>query len=76
MSTRRRKPNASDLAAEILRRCEQVGVSTRYVVSISDPITASERLQLTAARIQRRAIAIVPAKCNNVAEWLARFGRP
>ena len=75
MSTLRRKPDASDLAAEILRRCEQAGVSTGYVVCISDPITASERLQLAAPRIQRRPIAILPAKCNSVAEWAARFGR-
>ena len=75
MSTRRRKLKAGDLAAEILRRCEQAGVCAGYVVSISDPITARERLQLAAARIQRRPIAIVPAKCKSVADWTARFGR-
>jgi len=75
MSTRRRKLDAGDLAAEMLRRCELADGPAGYVVSISDSITASERLQLAAARIQRRPIAIVPAKCNSVAEWVARFGR-
>ena len=53
LPTRRRKLDAGDLAAEILRRCEQAGVSAGYVVCISDPITARERLQPAAARIQR-----------------------
>jgi hypothetical protein len=73
MSTRRRKLDAGDLAAEILRRCERADRSG-YVVSISNPITAGE-IQLAAARIQRRSIAIVPAKFNSVAEWVAHFGR-
>ncbi len=75
MSTRRRKLEAGDFAAEILRRCGQAHRSASYVVSISDPITANERLQLAAALIQRRPIAVVPKKCNSVAEWVARFGR-
>jgi hypothetical protein len=69
------KADARDLAAEIVRRCTEAGVSAGYVVSISDPPTAGERLQLAAARILRRPIAIMPAKCKSVAEWLERFGR-
>lgn len=75
MSRRPRKSDACDLAAEIVRRCAEAGVSAGYVVSISNPPSASERLQLAAARILRRPIAIMPAKCKSVAQWVARFGR-
>jgi hypothetical protein len=46
------------------------------LLCLSDPPTANERLQLTAARILRRPIAIMPAKCLSVGEWIARFGLP
>jgi RecA-family ATPase len=41
-----------------------------------DPPKACERLQLAAARILRRPIAIMPAKCLTVEEWLERYARP
>jgi len=75
MSKRPRKSDARDLAAEIVRRCGAAGGSASYVVCLSDPPTANERLQLAAARILRRPIAIMQAKSLSVAEWIARFGR-
>jgi len=41
----------------------------------SRPITASETLQLMAARLNRSPIAIMPQRCPTLAEWLARYGR-
>jgi len=35
---------------------------------------ARERLELIAARLERRPIVIVPHKCANVDEWFARYG--
>jgi hypothetical protein len=75
MSKRPEKSDARDLAAEIVRRCAAAGGSASYVVRLGDPPTANERLQLAAARILRRPIAIMPTKCLNVAQWIARFGR-
>jgi len=76
MSKRPGKSDARDLAAEIVRRCAAADGSASYVVCLSDPPTANERLQLAAARILRRPIAIMPAKCLTVSEWMARFGLP
>jgi hypothetical protein len=33
-----------------------------------------ERLQLIAARLERRPIAIMPHKCNSVQDWVGRYG--
>lgn len=74
MSKRPRKSDARDLAAEIVRRCAAADGSAGYVVSLSNPPTANERLQLAASRILRRPIAIMQAKCLTVSEWMARFG--
>jgi hypothetical protein len=76
MSKRPRKSDARDLAAEIVRRCAAADGAASYVVCLSDPPSAHERLQLAAARILRRPIAIMPAKCLSVGEWIARFGLP
>jgi hypothetical protein len=76
MSKRPGKLDARDLASEIVRRCTAADGSTRYVVCLSDPPTANEQLQLAAVRILRRPIAIMPAKCLSVGEWIARFGLP
>jgi len=47
-----------------------------YVVRLSDPPTAQERLQLMACRMLGRQVAIMPAKCPTVAEWVGRYGLP
>jgi len=67
-----------EVAAEIVRRAAGAdgNGSSRYVVRRSDPPTAHEQLQLAAARILRRPIAIMPAKRLSVGEWIARFGLP
>ena len=62
--------DARDIAAEIVRRAGRP-----YVIRLSEPPTAAERLQLTAARLMRWPIAIMPRRCATVAEWLARYGR-
>jgi hypothetical protein len=40
-----------------------------YVLRLSDPMTASERLQLAAVRLLRRPVAIMPHKCETLEEW-------
>jgi hypothetical protein len=57
-----------DIAAEIVQRAGRV-----YVIRLSDPPTASERVQLTAARLMRWPVAIVPVQSRSVAEWLDRY---
>jgi hypothetical protein len=69
--------NPRDLATEIIRRtAAAAGNDYSYVVHLSDPPKACERLQLAAARILRRPIAIMPAKCLTVEDWLERYARP
>jgi hypothetical protein len=74
----RRRVDARDLAAEIIRRAAVVdgNESARYVVRLSDPPTAGERLQLAASRILRRPIAIMPAKCLTIDQWIERYAQP
>jgi hypothetical protein len=69
--------DARDLAAEIVRRTAAVDGNdcVRYVVRLSNPPTAHERLQLAAARIFHPSIAIMPVKCLSVGEWIACVGR-
>lgn len=71
------KASPRDLAQEIIRRVQVVdgrdGERLPYVVGVSDPPTAHEQLQLLACRILRQPIAIMPAKCETVAEWLERY---
>jgi hypothetical protein len=65
----RRRPDAHALAAEIVRRS-----SGSHFVRLSDPPKLSEQLQLIAARLTHMAIVIIPHKCQNLEEWLARYG--
>ena len=67
-------PSPRDIAAEIVRRVSSANAVTGggYVVRVSDPPTPKERLQLLAARLQRRPIAIMPHKCKTMSEWLER----
>jgi hypothetical protein len=58
-----------DIAAEIVRR-----VPASSVIRLSTPPTLEERLQLLAARLERRPIVIMPHKCSTVDEWLERYG--
>jgi hypothetical protein len=73
------KVEARDLAAEIIRRTRATadssdsGDSLPYVVRLSDPPTAPERLQLAACRILRHPIAIMPATCLTVQGWSERY---
>jgi hypothetical protein len=75
------KADARDLAHEIIRRTRR-GVgnsggddSLPYVVRLSDPPTPHESLQLAACQILRHPIAIVPASCTAVEEWLDRYSK-
>ncbi|SRR6266850_5430711 len=73
------KANAQDLAAEIIRRVRAGTASSGalpYVVHLSEPPTAKERLQLVACRLMQQPIAIVPSKCLTIEEWVERYGRP
>lgn len=69
-----------DLAAEIIRRVRASTANSEspdslpYVVHLSDPPTAEERLQLMACRLMRQPIVIVPGKCLTVEEWVQRYG--
>jgi hypothetical protein len=77
--TRRSKGNradAQDIAAEIIRRAtgnSDDGCTTAYVLRLAHPPTFQERLQLMAARLQRRPIVIMAHKCRTVDEWLGRY---
>ena len=67
-------PSPRDIAEEIVRRVASANAETGggYVVRVSDPPTPKERLQLLAARLQRRPIAIMPHNCKTMSEWLER----
>ena len=73
----KKPPTPHDIAAEIVRRVTAANAETGggYVVRLSDPPTPTERLQLLAARLERRPIVIMPHKCKTVEEWLERYGR-
>ena len=73
--SRKQRPTAHDVAAEIIRRVSAANAETRggYVVRLSDPPTSTEQLQLIAARLERRPIVIMPHKCKTVDEWMARL---
>jgi hypothetical protein len=60
------------LAGEIIRRTNAAN-SFSQVIHLHDPPEPRERLQLAAARILRQTIAIVPAKCASIEEWLQRY---
>jgi len=70
---RKRRPKAHDIAAEIIRRAA-VPAGAGYVVRLSHPPTDHEQLQLMAARLERRPIAIMPHKCATFDEWYSRYG--
>lgn len=69
---RRVPPNAHDLAAEIIRRTN-AGDAGSQVIHLHEPPEARELLQLAAARILRQTVAIVPARCADIDEWLRRY---
>jgi hypothetical protein len=60
------------LAGEIIRRTNAAN-SFSQVIHLHEPPEATERLQLAAARILRQTVAIVPAKCGTLEEWLQRY---
>jgi len=63
-----RRPDLRELTAEVVRRS-----GGSQVVHLSDPPTASEQLQLLAARLQRRPVAIVPVRCATTENGSAAF---
>ena len=70
---RRVPPNVHELAAEIIRRTNATN-SCSQVIHVHEPPEPRELLQLAAARILRQSVAIVPAKCATIEEWLQRYG--
>lgn len=74
---RSRKPEARDIAAEIIRRVGEANAATGggYVVRLSNPPTAQERLQLLAASLEGRKVAIMPHKCETTTEWVTQHDR-
>jgi hypothetical protein len=76
MPKRLAKVEPRDVAAEIIRRGSTAGRdghSLPYVVRVSDPPTAHDRLQLAACRILGHRVAIMPPKCLTVQEWCERY---
>lgn len=69
--SRKQRPKPHDIAAEIIRRSAVDGGG--HVVRVSKPPTWHERLQLLAARLERRPIVIMPHKCASSDEWVARY---
>lgn len=81
MATRRTIPDVRDVAAEIVRRAPSsqgadAAAGRLSVIRLSDPPTASERLQLAAARLMSWPVAVMPVKCQTVDEWLRRYTPP
>jgi len=70
----KKPPSPRDIANEVVRRAAGADGTKACVVRLSDPPTPTERLQLLAARLERRPIAIMPQKCASVDEWLQRYG--
>ena len=74
------KVDARDLANEIIRRA-RAGVVTplatafRMSSASAIPRNSTERLQLAACRILRHPIAIMPAACATMEEWLERYSK-
>jgi hypothetical protein len=70
------RANAQDIAAEIIRRAagKDDNSRTAYVLRPARPPTFQERLQLMAARLQRRPVVIMPHKCATMGEWMERHG--
>ena len=69
---RRVSANAQELAAEIIRRTNAANIGSQ-VIHLHEPPEARDLLQLAAARILRLTVAIVPAKCATIEEWLQRY---
>ena len=74
-------PSPRELALEIARRAavragrpHSPGIMP-YVVRVSNPITAFEKLQLAAARLARTPVAIMPHRCPTMDEWTARYAQ-
>jgi len=66
----KKPPSLRDIANEVVRRAAGPDGTKSCVVRLSDPPTSIERLQLLAARLERRPIVILPHKCKTVEEWL------
>jgi hypothetical protein len=58
-----------DLAAEIIRRAGDCS----YVLQMDSPPTPGQKLQLTACRLLKRSVAIVPVRCASTEEWVKRY---
>ena len=75
----KRPPDVRAVAEEILRRAGKVDEHGNrvlpYVIHLSEPPTASQRLQLAAVRLLGRPVAIMPVPCATVEEWAERHGR-
>jgi hypothetical protein len=74
----RRTLDPQDIAAEIIRRATgstgDGSRATAHVIRLARPPSLQERLQLMAARLQRRPIVIMRHGCADMDEWLARYG--
>jgi hypothetical protein len=73
-------PHAFEIAHEVTRRVAVRGGTTPqslpYVVPVSNPITAFEKLQIAAAGLARTPIAVMPHHCGSVEEWCQQFASP
>jgi hypothetical protein len=72
----RATPDPRALAAEIIDRVMIDCHGERrlpYVIRLSTPPTARERLQLLAVRLQRSPVVIMPHKCKTTLEWIEQY---
>lgn len=44
-----------------------------YVIHLSEPPTAEERLHLAVCRLMQQPIVLVPGKCLTIEEWVHRY---
>ena len=76
MQARSPKPDARDIAAEIIRRSARAngGIAPQACyVFVSDPPTAQERLQVLAARLQGTDAVALPRHSMTDEEWIAQY---
>ena len=67
------RPTAADIAAEIVRRANAAHGDCLPYITLSDPPTPQERLQLLAATLQGIPVLITDNECLTAEEWEARY---
>jgi len=72
---RRQSFDRRDVAAEIVRRAGRPNSpeADAWYISVSDPPTAEERLQLAAATLRGVLVLVMPREPMTEEEWIAHY---